>query len=141
MKDVIIKEQIFNHSIDKVWNAISKQEEISSWFIRADFKAEQGYTYSFKSEGENCTEINGVIKEANPYTLIYTWVVKDTNVETVVKWELEKVGEGTKLYLEHSGISRYPGDTAVKMFESFNGGWDNCVTELSKYLTQEVHAG
>ncbi|MGI9552898.1 MAG: SRPBCC family protein [Aurantibacter sp.] len=141
MKDVIIKEQILKHSINKVWNAISKQEEISTWFIKANFKPEQGYAYSFKSEGENCTEITGVVKEANPYTLIYTWVVQDTHVETTVKWELKETEEGTKLYLEHSGIANYPGDTVVKMFESFSGGWDRCITELSKYLTQEVHAG
>jgi len=49
MKDVIIKEQMLNHSIDKVWNAISKQEEISTWFINADFKAEPGYKYTFKA--------------------------------------------------------------------------------------------
>ena len=140
MKDVIIKEKVFKHHIDTVWNAISKQEEISTWFIKADFKPEKGYSYSFKSEGENCTEINGIVKEANPYTLIYTWIVRDTNVETVVKWQLEKTENGTKLYLEHSGISNYTGDSAVKMFESFSGGWDNCVTELSKYLIQEVHA-
>jgi len=141
MKDVIIKEQILNHSIDKVWNAISKQKEISTWFIKADFRAEEGYNYSFKSEGENCTEINGVVIEANPYTLIYTWIVQNTNVETTVKWELKETAEGTALYLEHSGISNYSGDTAVQMFTSFNGGWDNCVSELSKYLTKEVHAG
>jgi len=140
MKDVIIKEQLFKHSIEKVWNAISNQEEISTWFLKADFKPELGYAYSFKSEGESCTEINGVVKEADPYTLIYTWVVQDTNVETVVTWKLEEVEQGTKLYLEHSGISDYAGDTAIKMFDNFNGGWDNCVAELSKYLMQEVHA-
>jgi len=26
------------------------------------------------------------------------------------------------------------------MFNSFNGGWDNCVSQLSIYLTKEVHA-
>lgn len=141
MKDAIIKEHVFNHPIDKVWDAISKEEEISTWFIKADFKAEKGYYYSFKSDGENCTEINGVVKEANPYNLIYTWVVQNTNVETLVKWNLKETKEGTALYLEHSGISNYSGDTAVQMFTSFNGGWDNCVSELSKYLTEEVHAG
>ncbi|OED44774.1 hypothetical protein AB832_01835 [Flavobacteriaceae bacterium (ex Bugula neritina AB1)] len=142
MKDLISKEHIFKHSIDKVWNAISKAEEISTWFIKADFKAEEGYKYTFTaSEEQNCTQITGVVKKANPYTLIYTWIVADTNVETVVKWQLEKSDVGTKLYLEHSGISNYPGETAVKMFTSFNGGWDNCVQELSLYLTQAVHAG
>lgn len=141
MKDVISKEHVFFHPIDKVWNAISKAEEISTWFIKADFKAEPGYAYTFNSEGENCTEIRGTVKNARPYTLAYTWIVQDTNVETMVTWKLEETEGGTKLYLEHSGISNYPGDTAVKMFDSFNGGWDNCVSELAQYLKQEVHAG
>ena len=141
MKDVIIKEHVVKHPIDRVWNAISKNEEISTWFIKADFKAEEGYYYTFKSEGENCTEINGIIKEAKPYTLVYTWIVKSTNVETTVKWQLKETEGGTALYLEHSGISNYSGETAVQIFSNFNGGWDNCVSELTKYLTKELHAG
>ncbi|MFD2562408.1 SRPBCC family protein [Aquimarina rubra] len=142
MKDSIIKEQIFKHSIDKIWNAISRQEEISSWFIPADFKAEVGYKYTFNSpDEENCSQITGTIKQAHPYTLEYTWIVANTDVETTVTWKLEKVEEGTKLYLEHSGIANYPGETAVTMFNSFHGGWDNCIHELSGYLKQAVHAG
>ncbi|RKN82438.1 SRPBCC family protein [Ulvibacterium marinum] len=142
MKDVISKEHLFDHSIDKVWNAISKAEEISAWFIDADFKAETGYNYTFTADEEHgCTQITGVVKEANPYTLVYTWTVQNTDTETTVKWELNEVEGKTKLYLEHSGISKYPGDSAVQMFTSFNAGWDNCVSELSKYLIQEVHAG
>ena len=142
MKDIISKEHILKHSIDTVWSAITKQEEISTWFIEADFKAEPGYKYTFTApEEQNCTQITGEIKKANPYTLIYTWVVAGTDTETTVKWELEKTEEGTKVYLEHSGISNYPGETAVNMFNSFNGGWDNCISELSGYLKKSVHAG
>ena len=142
MNDVIVKEQEFSQSIEQVWSAISKEEEISKWFIKADFKAEKGYAYTFTaSEEHNCVPITGIIKEATPYTLIYTWIVADTNVETTVKWILNKTENGTKLYLEHSGISQYPGDSAVKMFESFNGGWTNCVNELEKYVQQEAYVG
>jgi len=142
MKDVISKEHVFDHSIEKVWNAISKAEEISTWFIQADFKAETGYRYTFTADEEHgCTQITGVVKEADPYTLVYTWIVQNTNTETTVKWQLNVVAGKTKLYLEHSGISDYPGDSAVQMFTSFDAGWDNCVSELSKYLIQEVHAG
>lgn len=142
MNDSIVKEHEFNQPIDKVWNAISKQDEISKWFIKADFKAEVGYAYTFtSSEEQGCVPITGTIKEANPYTLIYTWIVADTAVETTVKWVLEKTNKGTKLFLEHSGISGYPGDSAVTMFNSFNGGWTNCVTQLEEYVQQEVHVG
>ncbi|MFL0353827.1 SRPBCC domain-containing protein [Xanthomarina sp. GH4-25] len=143
MKDVIIKEKIFNHSIDIVWNAISKKEEISKWFIKTDFKAEKGYQYRFSSESnkKDCTDITGTVVEAFPYTLIYTWLVAGTNIETTITWKLESVTEGTKLYLEHSGISKYKGDTAITMFESFNGGWNGCINQLENYLKLNMNAG
>jgi uncharacterized protein YndB with AHSA1/START domain len=143
MKDQISKEVIFKQPIDKVWSAISKAEEISTWFIPADFKAEIGYKYTFTSppNEKGCTVISGEVKNASPYLLIYTWIVADTKTETTVKWELTSTPEGTKLNLEHSGISNYDGDTAIAMFESFNGGWDNCISGLTSYLKETVNAG
>ena len=142
MKDSISKEQLLPHPIGKVWSAITKAEEISTWFIKADFKAQKGYQYTFTSDGENgCTQITGEIKQANPYVLEYSWIVADTKVETIVKWSLQETEEGTLLSLEHSGISNYDGDSALQMFTSFNGGWDNCITGLAGYLKETIHAG
>lgn len=143
MKDSITKEKVFNHPIDKVWDAISKAEEISTWFIQADFKAKKGYQYTFSSDSneKGCTTISGIVKEANPYVLVYTWIVANTEVETLVTWKLESVPEGTKLHLKHSGISNYAGDTAIEMFESFNGGWEGCINQLTDYLKKVVNAG
>ena len=143
MSDIIAKEVKLNHPIDKVWKAISVGEEISTWFIKTDFKAEKGFNYTFTaSEDKGCITITGEVKESNPYVLIYTWVVQDTDVETTVKWELESIEGGkTKLTLEHSGISNYKGDTAVAMFESFSGGWGDCINQLTDYLKEVVHAG
>ncbi len=143
MNNVIKKETLLNHPIDTVWNAITKADEISTWFIQADFKAEPGYRYTFTSEPneKGCTTISGEVKEASPYYLVYTWIVADTDVETTVSWKLEATEGGTKLSLEHSNISKYEGDTAIAMFESFNGGWDNCIIGLTNYLKEEVNAG
>ncbi|MBC3845410.1 SRPBCC domain-containing protein [Winogradskyella echinorum] len=140
MNKTITKEKVFNHSIDQIWNAITNAEEISAWFLKADFKAEVGYKYVFNSSEKNCSAIIGEVLEANPYTLTYTWIVKDTPAITKVTWKLENLGNATKLYLEHSGIENYVGDTAIAMFESFNGGWDNCINGLSTYLKEEVNA-
>ncbi|PCJ67804.1 MAG: hypothetical protein COA58_01315 [Bacteroidetes bacterium] len=132
--DVITKEVVFNSKIDNVWNAISIGEEISKWFLKADFKPEVGYKYSFRSPNDDCEQIHGEVKEATPYKLVYTWIVAGTNVETKVSWELQSTDEGTQLYLKHSGIAEYDEDTAIKMFESFNGGWDNCISGLTDFL-------
>lgn len=141
MKDVITKEHVFKQSIEKVWSAISVGEEISAWFIKADFKAEKGYQYTFMATNEEgCTSITGEIKESTPYTLSYTWIVDGTTAITTVTWKLEPIVGGTKLYLEHSGIANYGGETAVKMFESFDGGWTNCINLLEEYTNSTVHA-
>lgn len=141
MKDTITKEKIFTHPIQTVWNAITNADELSTWFIQADFKAEKGYQYTFTSNEEDCVPITGEVKNADPYTLIYTWIVEGTHTETTVSWTLETISEGTKLILEHSGISNYEGETAVTMFESFSGGWDNCTDKLMSYLKESIHAG
>jgi len=133
MNDKIVKTHQFQSPIGKVWDAISLAEEISAWFIKADFKAETGYQYTFTHEQ---TVIKGEVLKANPvYELVYTWVVSGTDVETVVSWKLEEKDEGTFLTLEHSGISNYPGETAVVMFNNFKGGWNSCVENLEKYLS------
>jgi uncharacterized protein YndB with AHSA1/START domain len=132
MTDQITKQHQFPHPIGKVWEAISRAEEISSWFIQADFKAEVGYRYTFTHEQ---TKIRGEVLVANPVThLSYTWVVEGTDVVTTVHWKLEENSTGTLLTLEHAGISNYPGENAIVMFNNFSGGWDSCITNLEQYL-------
>ena len=139
--DIIRKEHLYHHPIATVWNAISKGEEITAWFIQADFKPEKGYQYTFTASAEyDYMKIKGQVKEASPYTLIYTWTLQDTTVETTVSWKLEEVEEGTKLILEHSGISGYEGETAVGMLKNYSTGWEDCVTELEAHLKKTVHA-
>ncbi|MEQ9221318.1 MAG: SRPBCC domain-containing protein [Cyclobacteriaceae bacterium] len=136
MKDVIKKEQQINFPIQDVWKAISTAEEISTWFIHADFKAEPGFEYTFTHEE---TKITGKVLEASPFhTLIYTWIVGGTGVETTVKWNLKENDSGTFLTLEHSGISNYPTEEmATNMFTSFEKGWGSCVVNLTKYLNKQ----
>ncbi len=138
MKDIIRKEHQYQADIADVWNAISHAEEISAWFIEADFKAEVGYHYTFTHEN---TVINGKVLEVDPvYNLVYTWEIKGTGVETTVKWQLEENERGTLLRLEHSGISNYPTEEMIdKMFNSFSGGWDSCITSLAKHLIESKH--
>lgn len=141
MKDTIIKEQLFAHPIKEVWEAITQEDLISTWFIPATFKAQKGFQYTFNASGSDCSPITGEVIEATPYTLQYTWIVTEQPTSTIVTWTLEEVDGGTRLRLEHSGISNYIGETAVAMYGSFKGGWDNCIHGLTSYLKENVHAG
>ena len=53
MTDSLKKERIFQQPIEKVWKAISRGEEISKWFIHADFKPQVGYEYTFTPTEEH----------------------------------------------------------------------------------------
>jgi len=135
MTDLITKTHQFSQSIGLVWEAISRGEEISTWFIQADFKAEVGYQYTFTHQQ---TKIKGEVTIVNPVTeLAYTWVLDGTEVITTVRWKLKENSQGTLLTLEHSGISQYPGDTAVVMFNNYTGGWDTCIANLEKHFAEK----
>ncbi|MEQ8520491.1 MAG: SRPBCC domain-containing protein [Cytophagales bacterium] len=134
MKDQIVKEKLFNHSIDKVWKAITEAEQISKWFIHADFKAEAGYQYTLTATEEHgSTKVKGRVLEANPYTLKYTWGSGESAIETIVTWTLKQEGSQTKLILVHSGISKH-GEAAEEVMGHFDMGWDACLSVLPNYL-------
>ncbi len=136
MEKTITKERFYAHPIEQVWEAISTEEAISAWFIRADFKAEKGYQYKFTRES---TVISGEILEASPVTrLVYTWVVSGTEAVTTVSWNLRSKDGGTVLSIEHTGIENYPDSAIPKMFESFSSGWTSCMDELMKHLNNET---
>lgn len=134
MEKTISQEHRYKHPIQTVWKAISEAEKISAWFIQADFKAEAGYNYTFQHDD---TVIEGKVLEASPvHTLVYTWIVKGTGVETTVSWKLKEEGKETVLQLEHTGIENYPTDEMITtMFNNFSGGWVACAGNLAKYLT------
>lgn len=139
MKDALIKEKTFTHSIDKVWKAISEGPEISKWFIQADFKPEVGYEYTFTAAEEHGgTIIKGKVLSASPYILKYSWRVGDMEVDTTVSWQLEESENGTKLTLEHSGISQFPAEAATEMLGHFEKGWVACLSGLTEYLTNDT---
>ena len=132
MDKKINKEKFLPFAIEDVWKAISEQDQISKWFIQADFKAEVGYQYKFTHEK---TEIVGEVLEANPvFDLVYTWMVNGTNVNTTVRWQLEKVEDGTKIHLEHFGFENYDEAQVAPLFENFEKGWVSCLQELEKYF-------
>ena len=137
MKDSITKEKVLNHSIDKVWQAITEGEQISKWFLQADFKAEAGYNFKLSTSNEqDCEGVTGTILEADPYTLKYTWN-DGTPVDTLVTWTLREEGGSTILTLVHSGISKL-GEFAPKKMGDFDNGWNHCLSMLPNYLNDEV---
>ena len=137
VQNTIEKTQWFPHSIDKVWRAITENEQVAQWLAPTDFKGEVGAKYALHSPKADCSVVEGIVKEASPYTLIYSWVaLNHKEVETEVKWELSEEKNGTKVNMVHSGILQYEKQAGEEMFASFTGGWERCFNQIEELLNK-----
>jgi uncharacterized protein YndB with AHSA1/START domain len=110
-KDIVI-ERIYNFPIDKVWAAISTTEGLSEWLMPNNMVLQKGHQFQFTAPKQigfdgiiHCEIIDFEI----PNLLIYTWQGGPLKEPTTVKWELEKIGDGTKLIFTHSGFKGFSG--------------------------------
>ncbi len=133
LKTSIEKEQFYPHPINTVWEAISKADLISQWFVQADFETIPGRPYLF-TRGE--TKISGeVLTSIPPHELSYTWRVNDSQITTVVKWILKEQSGGTLVRIEHTGIQGYSSEEiTANMLDHFSAGWIDCIDRLDKFL-------
>lgn len=135
VKDTLEKTQWFPHTIDRVWEAITKTEQVSQWLVPTDFKAEVGANYSLNSPEDGCAMVTGKVIAADPYKLIYSWINESCKeVTTTITWTLNTENGGTTLNMTHSGIANYPESIAPEMIKSYTGGWERCFNNLSKIL-------
>ncbi len=58
MKDLIKKEMQYNHPIAVIWNAISKEDEISAWLESADLIPVDGITQTCSTEPRRFSQVS-----------------------------------------------------------------------------------
>jgi len=135
VNDVISKSKWIKQPINKVWKAITDNEQVSQWLVPTNFKAEVGFEYFLQDPKKECNVVTGKVLEADPYTLVYTWINEAANtVETIVRWELKEENGGTTLEMTHIGISKYSTDLQAGMTESYTSGWKRCFENIGNLL-------
>ncbi|MEQ8624246.1 MAG: SRPBCC domain-containing protein [Vicingaceae bacterium] len=133
--DSIVKSQWFKQPIDKVWKAITENNQVSQWLVPTNFKAEVGFNYYLQDPKGECNVVTGTVKKATPYSLEYTWINEEVKeVETLVSWELIEEKGGTLLKMAHSGIAKYQEAVKAKMAESYTAGWNRCFDNITSLL-------
>ncbi|MGA4719759.1 SRPBCC family protein [Fictibacillus nanhaiensis] len=126
----------FNAPIQKVWDAVSTSEGMSTWFMPNDFKAEEGHEFHIQSPfGPSPCKVL-VIDE--PHKLSFSW---DTD-GWVVTFLLEEKGDQTEFTLIHSGwkeedaIVGKANQKAQDVRDRMNGGWVGIVNERLKKVVE-----
>ena len=140
---VIHRELVIDVPIDKVFSAVSDQDELTNWFpdIAVLEKKEGGrvsfrFLKSAKNNLDKDHEMNGkIIKFIPNKELSYTWQFENMpefSGNTVVTWRFESVGKNkTKVTLRHSGFT----ESDREQYKEHSQGWTWFVNRLRNYLT------
>ncbi|MGN7989766.1 SRPBCC family protein [Pedobacter sp. 22226] len=129
----VIVERIYNVPIEKVWNALTDNNEIKQWYFQlADFKPEVGFKFQFSGGADNgpqylhLCEVTEVIPGKK---IAYTWRYDGLPGNSEVSWELFEQGDKTLLKLKHTGLESFATSGPDFAKSSFNGGWNYFLNE------------
>lgn len=134
----VIVERVFNAPVEKVWGAITENEQMKHWyFILKEFKAEVGFEFQFEggTDARKYLHHCSVVEVIPHKKLKYSWRYDGFEGNSFVTIELTAQGGKTKLKLSHEGLETFPSRVADFDRKNFTEGWNHIVnTSLKVYL-------
>jgi len=136
---LIIVEQTFNKSIEKVWRSITEIDHMRQWYFEniPDFKPEIGFETQFMivNKGRKFLHLWKVTEVIPQRKITYTWKFKDYAGDSYVDFDLFEQKEGTKLRLTVHVLEDFSDDIPEFRRESCIGGWEYFIKKrLKEYL-------
>jgi uncharacterized protein YndB with AHSA1/START domain len=136
---MIIITQLFNKPISEVWSALTDESKLKEWYFPVNsFELKVGKTFTFYESVEgtrffhSCTFLQIVPEKI----LKHTWThPNDSKGSSVLKWELESIGEKTKVTLTHNGADNFADAGPDFSVTNFEMGWNSFLkTMLRNFL-------
>lgn len=133
MKFDLSFEQTYPYPIDKVWRALTDRTALGAWLMETDFVLEPGREFQmWCDDGDGGTDryICKVLALEPPRRMVWSWVLdgRESEGETIVAFNLEPVGDGTRLTVRHSG------DRDPAVIDAFKSGWPSKLGDLRDVL-------
>lgn len=129
----VVSEVTINAPASKVWDALTKPEEISQWFMAADdFMPQIGNTFHMlgSNKGEKFHIECKITELEKNKRLAYTWNYKEYPIDTLVTIELTDEKEATRVKLTHSGWTGSENEKVSR--ENHQQGWSHFITDKLK---------
>lgn len=140
----IVVEEVFAHSPEVIWRALTTGVIISRWLMQPEgFKAVVGNRFTYKTkpagawDGTIHCEVLEVVENRR---FAYAWRGGDegnsgygSRLDTVVTFTLEPAGEGTRLRLVHSGFEIPKNEVA---FNNMGNGWKVIMPRLAVVVVE-----
>ena len=138
----ILQQQHYPAPVDRVWHALTDREAMRDWYFDIPaFTPEEGSVFEFYEPGgqqrflHRCT-----ITKVEPMRLLqHTWTYPNQSLgSSLVSWELQAEGEGTRVTLMHEGIERLADGGPEFVAENYEAGWKEILgVSLRNYLGGE----
>jgi uncharacterized protein YndB with AHSA1/START domain len=133
----IVVEQIYEAPSNRVWDAISKNDEMRQWFFETigDFEPKVGFETEFNvRNGErNFRHLWRVVEVVPGERLTLEWRYAGYPGDSYVTFELSKESDHkTRMKLTHRGQETFPAEEPAFTRESCERGWKYFVGERLK---------
>ncbi|MBO9633101.1 MAG: NAD(P)-binding domain-containing protein [Chitinophagaceae bacterium] len=140
MNTEIKNEWIYDQAPAEVWEYLTQSELLAQWLMPNNFKLEQDHEFQFRINPIPSLDLDGImyckVIEFIPLKkLVYSWKAGPREgvltMDTLVEWNLQPHGKGSKLSLIQTGFKpeNYP------IFMSMTTGWDKNVKKMFNLIT------
>lgn len=105
MKRAIRKTVTYDHPPARVWEALTRADALAAWLMPNDFEPRVGHRFTFRTDpapGFDGIVHCEVLALDPPARMVWSW--RGGNIDTVVTFELEPAGRGTRLRFEQRGF-------------------------------------
>jgi uncharacterized protein YndB with AHSA1/START domain len=131
---------------EEVFRALTDKEELRAWWVEGgsnnwELEKRVGGKWSAQGQDKSCGnwQLWGEILAFDPPRVLeYTWheelELERNCAPTVVRYELEAIGNATRLTLTHSGFG-----TDKEGLERYRGGWPGVLELLQAWHERPAH--
>jgi uncharacterized protein YndB with AHSA1/START domain len=138
----IIVEEVFNTTIDQLWDAITKVDQMKQWYFAAieSFDPVIGFETKFnvKSGKRNFLHLWKLTEVVPLKKIVYNWKYEDYVGDSFVTFELSNYDNRTKLTLTHAVVENFPQDIPEFLRESGVEGWNYFIRKSLKEFLEKI---
>lgn len=142
----IVVDQVFSHSPETIWKALTTSELMGRWIqmTPTGFEPVKGKRFTLQTTPAGAWDgvIHCQVLEVIPNErLAYAWkgghesnLGYGSRLDTIVTFSLSRVAEGTRVRLVHSGFLLPMNETS---FKNLSEGWKNVIRNIKTIATEE----
>jgi uncharacterized protein YndB with AHSA1/START domain len=143
--NAVRREVLFAVPVERVWRALADRTLLAAWMFPNDFEARVGHRFTFEVPGNPQMKFDGLTVRCEvlvceaPHRLVFSWAAGGAVEHTRVEFRLEAEGNGTRMYLEHTGFDLTQA-FGLQALKGAGYGWAKMLKQLEEVVTGAASA-